>query len=142
MEIIYRFISKGEEIHAAQIEKECLETAWSASQIASVPENAFYMVAVDNSRILGCASVYCIAGEGQIMNIAVSKSHRKKGIGKGLMDELEKEAIKRNCEFISLEVAVDNITAVALYKKCGYAQVGLRKGFYKGIDAIIMEKKL
>ncbi len=142
MDITYRFISKGEEELASEIEKECLDTAWSTGQISSLPENAFYLVASYNSELCGCASVYCIAGEGQIMNIAVLPEFRGRGIGKGLMNELEKVCIERNCEFISLEVAVDNISAVSLYKKCGYAQVAIRKGFYKGIDAMIMEKKL
>lgn len=142
MDITYRFISKGEEERASEIERQSLDTAWSASQISSLPENAFYLVAVQGGELCGCASVYCIAGEGQIMNIAVSQNFRQKGIGKGLMDALEKAAFERSCEFISLEVAVDNAAAIALYKKCGYAEVGRRKGFYKGIDAIIMEKKL
>ncbi len=142
MDLVYRFILKGEEKKASEIEKECLDTAWSESQIASLPENAFYLVADCGDDLCGCASVYCVADEGQIMNIAVSEKYRKNGIGKGLMDKLEQECKKRNCQFISLEVAVDNIAAVALYKKSGYAEVGRRKGFYKGIDAIIMEKEL
>ncbi len=142
MNPIYRSIKKEEAFKAAQIENICLDTAWSESQIASIPDYAFYIVAEWEGEILGCGSIYCIAGEGQIMNIAVGPNFRGLGIGKGLMQKLEDCAITRDCEIISLEVAENNQSAIGLYEKCGYTEIGRRKGFYRGIDAIMMEKKL
>ncbi len=142
MNLIYRSIKKEEAFKAAQIENICLDTAWSESQIASIPDYGFYIVAESEGDILGCGSIYCIAGEGQIMNIAVDPNFRGLGIGKGLMQNLEKRAKERDCDIISLEVAENNHSAIGLYEKCGYAESGRRKGFYKGIDAIMMEKKL
>ncbi len=142
MDITYRLIQKGEEAQAALIESVSLDTAWSPSQIENIPENAFYFVAVQGTKLVGCASVYLVVGEGQIMNIAVDPKERKKGIGKDLMDFLESYLKSKDCQSISLEVSVENVGAMALYQKCGYVEVGRRKGFYKGVDAIIMEKIL
>lgn len=140
MGFVCRPLKTDSEIKAAAlIEKSCLSTCWSEQQIASLPEYASYIAAFDGNEPVGIASMYTIAGEGQIMNLAVLMQYRKKGIGKMLMDSLLKLAKEKNCLSVSLEVAKDNIGAITLYKKCGFLEVGQRKGFYNGTDAIIME---
>lgn len=134
--------TKSEIAQAAKIESECLSTAWSESQIASLPEYAVYVAAFENGMACGIGSMYTVAGEGQIMNIAVSNAFRRRGIANGIMNELILLAKDRNCENITLEVAEDNISAISLYKKCGFTAVGRRNGFYNGKDALIMEKIL
>ncbi len=143
MSIIYRAPENEKEIKmAAELEKDCLSTAWSESQIANLSEFAHYLCAVEDCEVCGIASMYAVAGEGQIMNIAVSQKFRRRGIANGLMNELILLAKSKNCEIITLEVAEDNQSAIALYEKCGFAAVGRRKGFYNGKDALIMEKIL
>ncbi len=141
MIISFRNLIKGDEVIASEIEKSCLDTAWSEKQIGETldNENAIYIVALCENEICGIGSMYCIAGEGQIMNIAVSAHHRRKGIAEGIMQSLLESATEKNCENITLEVAENNISAISLYKKCGYSVIARRKGFYKGIDALIME---
>lgn len=141
--IIYRGLLTSEEAGlAADIEKECLSTAWSEAQISMLPEYAVYIGAFDGETLCGVASMYAIAGEGQIMNVAVSQNHRRKGIAFGLMNEIIARATEKDCENITLEVAENNQSAISLYEKCGFCTVGRRKGFYDGTDAFIMEKKL
>ena len=143
MKLIYRSLNSFEEAEeAAKIEQESLSTAWSAKQIFEIPEYAVYFAAFDGNKLCGTASMYMIASEGQIMNIAVEKDHRRKGIALGLMKLLEQTALKNNCENITLEVAVNNSGAISLYEKCGYSAVGKRSNFYNSTDALIMEKKL
>ena len=52
------------------------------------------------------------------------------------MEELLKEKLP-----ITLEVSKENERALALYKKYGFKEVALRKGYYDGVDGILMEKK-
>ncbi len=141
--IIYRAIeNEAEASLAAELENDCLSTAWSKEQICSLPDYAVYVCAFDGDTLCGIASMYAIAGEGQVMNVAVSRSYRRQGIANELMNSLAEHAIDRKCENITLEVAEDNISAISLYKKCGFTCVGRRKGFYNGTDALIMEKKI
>lgn len=143
MSLIYRAPSTQTEIGAAAlVERECLLTAWSESQIANLPEYAYYIAAFEAETLCGVASMYVVAGEGQIMNLAVAPKFRRRGVANGLMNELDLIAKSKNCEIITLEVAEDNFSAISLYKKCGFYAVGCRNGFYNGKDAIIMEKKL
>lgn len=139
MDIIYRPVRPGEETAAAALEKECLSTPWSEAQIKSMPENSCYIGAFSDDVLCGTASVYWVAGEGQVMNVAVSPSCRRRGIGLGLMEELKKVAVKNRCGNITLEVAEDNLSAIGLYEKCGYTALGKRKNFYGNVSAVIME---
>lgn len=141
--IIYRAPETEKEIaSAAEVERICLATAWSEAQIADLPSYAVYIAAFCGNTVCGIASMYAIAGEGQIMNVAVLPQYRRKGIANGLMTCLAEKAAKRNCDIITLEVAENNTDAIALYEKHGFTAIGRRKGFYSGTDAINMEKKL
>ena len=140
--MIIRALTSFEEAQRAHdIENSSLSTAWSANQIADIPNYAVYLGAFEH-ELMGVASMYALAGEGQIMNIAVDPNHRRKGVADALMQNLIEEAYKRECEIISLEVEDGNIAAIALYEKYGFSVAGRRKGFYNGIDALIMETKL
>ena len=42
---------------------------------------------------------------------------------------------------ITLEVRIDNFSAIHLYQKFGFKSVSIRKNYYNGIDGILMERK-
>jgi ribosomal-protein-alanine N-acetyltransferase len=90
----------------------------------------------------GIASVYLIAGEAEIMNIAVLPEYRRNGVADALMNKIFSLSRENGCTVATLEVADGNIGAVALYEKHGFKISGRRIGFYKGVDALNMEKKL
>jgi ribosomal-protein-alanine N-acetyltransferase len=52
---------------------------------------------------------------------------------------MEKEQVGKK---IFLEVAENNMPARKLYERNGYKQIAIRRGYYNGIDAIIMQKDL
>ena len=49
---------------------------------------------------------------------------------------------KNNVLSITLEVKKSNNNAIHLYEKLGFNKVSIRKGYYQGIDGILMEKEL
>lgn len=79
---------------------------------------------------------------GHVMNIAVTKEWRRKGLAGRLLDELERRFKERRAEFSYLEVRVGNIPAQCLYRKRGYAEVGRLPGYYRDEDGLAMEKPL
>ena len=142
-DIICRAIDGKEEIaRAAYIESTCLETAWSESQISDLPHYATYIAAFLSGDMCGIASMYTVAGEAEIMNVAVLPEYRRNGVADELMLRLISVAREKSCEAITLEVADGNLGAIALYEKHGFTVVGRRLGFYKGKDALKMEKKI
>lgn len=78
----------------------------------------------------------------EIYYIYVDKNHRNRKIGTKLLNYLIKIGIDNDCENITLEVSIENEHAIKLYKKCGFVEVAKRERYYKGIDAILMMKKL
>ena len=134
--------SKNEIARAAYIESVCLSTAWSEAQISDLPHYATYLCAFLNETLCGIASMYTIAGEAQIMNLAVLPEYRRNGVADILMQTLFNVANEKNCDIITLEVDCVNESAISLYEKHGFVVSGIRKGFYNGKDALNMEKKL
>lgn len=77
-----------------------------------------------------------------IVNVFVKEEYRNQKIGSTLLEKLIKEAKQNNKENITLEVSKENKIAIKLYKKYNFKEVAIRKGYYKGIDGILMELKL
>ncbi len=55
-----------------------------------------------------------------IMDIIVTKNHRGKGFGTALMNAAKDWAKERDCNFINLDVLVNNPGAIKLYEKLGF----------------------
>lgn len=120
-------------------------TPWSKDSISNEVNNPFakYIVAIDNSNneLVGFIGAWIIAGEADIMNIAVHPSYRKVGIASKLLSSLIDLCNNLNCSNINLEVRASNLPAQNLYKKFSFIENGLRKGYYEdtGEDAILMQ---
>jgi len=78
-----------------------------------------------------------------VLTIGVSEDRWGQGIGTALMAGLLAEARRRGCAEVYLEVRVDNRRAQRLYRQLGFAQVGLRRGYYQpsGADALVMRRE-
>jgi ribosomal-protein-alanine N-acetyltransferase len=68
-------------------------------------------------------------GEAHIMNICVDPEVQKQGVGSKLLENMIKLANKK-AETIFLEVRPSNKIAISLYKKRGFNEIGIRKGYY------------
>lgn len=81
-----------------------------------------------------------ITDEINIVSIAVDKEYRNLGLATKLIQKVEELAKEKKMN-ISLEVAVDNVTAFLLYKKLGFEKRRVRKKYYNnGADCIEMVK--
>ncbi|MGB2827765.1 MAG: ribosomal protein S18-alanine N-acetyltransferase [Dehalococcoidales bacterium] len=90
--------------------------------------------------IIGFTSMWVMADEAHITNIAVRQSHQRQGIGEFLLISIIDLAIKFKTSIVTLEVRVSNLMAQSLYQKYGFSQVGLRRNYYTDNreDALIM----
>lgn len=144
-EFVIRKMTAGDIRQVAAIEKELFTQPWSEQAFADELENksATILVAQAGEEIVGFADMREIAGECYINNIGVKASHRRKGMGRALMQALEDSATDE-AEFITLEVRQSNEAAIRLYKSMGYIKVGTRRGFYEQPteDADLMTKYL
>jgi ribosomal-protein-alanine N-acetyltransferase len=130
------------------------EDAWSVGMFWSELAEAasrYYVVAEDaqarggrpgeaEPRIVGYAGLLAGAGEAEVLTIAVDPARAGRGLGARLLMELMREAARRRCDDVVLEVRVDNDRAQRLYERFGFAGIGVRKGYYQpaGVDALVM----
>jgi ribosomal-protein-alanine N-acetyltransferase len=84
----------------------------------------------ERQYIFGFAGFWIVAGEAHITNIAVREQHRRQGIGELLLISLIDLSMELDAQLITLEVRASNNAAQSLYAKYGFAQVGVRRGYY------------
>jgi ribosomal-protein-alanine N-acetyltransferase len=125
------------------IEVDSYPRPWSKSHFLDelASPHSFPLVALDQEGTLaGYICPMVLLDEGHILNVAVRKESRGLGLGKLLMERTLMECRDRGAEFVSLEVRPSNGSALALYRKLGFAETGRRKKYYEnGEDAILME---
>ncbi len=124
------------------LEKECFSDFWSINSIESEvsSENSIHFIYEENNEPVGYVMGNIICGEAELYRIAVLKNFRKKGYGQKLMNKFLEECAERNAEKVFLEVRSRNKAAIALYRKSGFDEISLRKGYYDDDDAIIFMK--
>ena len=95
----------------------------------------------------GFALIRTLAGEAELLTIAVDPAHRRKGIARGLMGAALDRAAARGAEAMFLEVAAGNAGAIALYQASGFRRNDLRPAYYAcpdgtRADAVLMARNL
>ncbi len=125
-----------------QIEKDSFSQPWSRQgflDALKLTENIL-LVAEEDGEILGYQCTYVSFDEGELTNIAVKRTARGQGVGKHLIKKLQETAVESGVERIVLEARVTNDTAIALYEKMGFINLGIRKNLYEHPveDGIIM----
>jgi len=97
----------------------------------------------ENKRIVGSVIISFHRNTARIISIAVHPSHRKKRIGKKLLDSAEEKAQQLNIKNIVLEVSTENNDAVNFYLSNKYKVDCIIENYYSGgMDAYRMSKKL
>ncbi|WP_420585140.1 GNAT family N-acetyltransferase [Ruegeria sp.] len=117
---------------------------WTATEFADLLANRFTHV-IGNAKSFALFQV--IADEAELLTIATHPSHQRQGLALQSMQDWQAMAKKLGATRALLDVAADNHPAIALYKRCGYATCGRRKGYYlrenaEKIDAIVMAHDL
>lgn len=125
------------------MEQQCFSVPWTRDQLAAQMSDSMYifLAAEDESgRAVGYVGLMYVLDEGYISNVAVSPSRRREGIADMLLTELYARAKAKKLSFLTLEVRESNAPAQGLYKKHGYTEVGMRKGYYSlpKEDAVLM----
>lgn len=102
-----------------------------------------WVLADGDGTVIGYANFRFLAGEGELMRIAVLPEHRGRGESKKLMDRLEISAKEKEAPDLTLEVRAGNTPAVTLYKSYGFQAEAVRKNYYHDPveDAFIMWRR-
>jgi len=123
----------------ANLHKLCFpHRPWSANDFCDLKKSGCEIVASENGFIVWRT----VVDTAEIITIGVHPDARDTGIATAMLGLLENEVKKLGVKKIFLDVSVENIAAINLYKKCGFIENGRRPKYYDGIDAILMEKEI
>jgi len=123
------------------------DEAWTAQMLLGELDETgsrYYLVAVEEDRIVGYAGLLGAGDQGDVVTLAVALSHWGHGVGSALLEALMAEAARRGFRELFLEVRTDNSRAQQLYRRYGFTDVGIRRGYYQpsGADALVMRRDL
>ena len=99
--------------------------------------NSNYLINVyklDN-KVIGFIICTKIIDTIEVQLLFIEENNRQQGYAYELMKSIELENFK-----IILEVSTKNNPAKNLYGKLGYKTISIREEYYKGVDALVMEK--
>lgn len=131
----------------AALHRRCFESPppWAAAEFAGLLADplVFLLVEGDAGFLLGRA----VAGEAELLTLAVAPESRRLGLGRRLVARFLYQARLRGAERAFLEVAAPNAGAIALYESAGFEAAGKRRGYYRlpdgsRADAVVMARAL
>jgi [ribosomal protein S18]-alanine N-acetyltransferase len=105
---------------------------------------ALTLVAADDSNDSIAGFIVGYGGStGHIITIDVAPAARRSGVGSLLLRGVEARLFRGGSRSVGLETAVDNVTALAFYKRHGYHVIGTSPRYYSnGVDALVLRKEL
>jgi len=120
--------------------------AWSRQSLAEeiVGPGRWYVGAESEGALIGYAGLWFDGDDAQVMTVGTRPEAQGRGVGRLLLDALLDRARELRAGAMFLEVRVDNDPALALYRRAGFEQIGLRKRYYQpeNVDAWTMRKDL
>lgn len=140
--IILRKMIPDDADEIAEIEIKTFAMPWRREDFwrEALNENAEYIVAEVDGKIVAYAGAWISFNEAEVMNVAVAENFRGQGLGKKIFAALIDAVKIRGARAITLEVRPSNSVAIKLYESFGLKSVGRRKKYYldNGEDALIM----
>jgi len=134
------------------IEQAVQRFPWTRGNFADAL-NSGYLCHVDcgddgsgSGEIRAYAILMPAADEAELLNIGVAQIEQRKGRGRAMLAAMLDEARARNMRRVFLEARHSNLAAIALYRSAGFAEIGIRRDYYRnadgGEDALVMAREL
>ena len=107
--------------------------AWTGPQCAGLlpMPGVWLSLASDGADVAGFALARVVAGEAELLLLAVKRGAQGRGVGQTLLDRFTDIAKSRGAHRLHLEVREGN-RAIRLYKRAGFTEVGRRRNYYNG----------
>lgn len=141
--MIVKCMEEGDLDQVTEIEKELFSLPWSFDGFVQgiQQQGSVFLVVKEQEEVLGYLGIYCSYDEGEITNVAVKPNFQGQGIGTLLLAKALQTAHDNRIRHLILEVRKSNDSAIHLYKKVGFEQIGLRHDFYEfpKEDGIVMK---
>ena len=130
------------------IEQSAFSHPWSRGNFSDSMAAGYQLQClVGGADVLGYFVAMAGYREVHLLNITVAPAHQRQGWARVMLDALAIWSRGQQAEWLWLEVRAGNTRAQQIYEHCGFAPVGLRKGYYPAgqgqrEDAVVMNLRL
>lgn len=125
------------------IESRCFEFAWTEEDFIRClrQRNCIGMVAEEDDQILGFMIYELHKTRLHILNFAVNPEHRRRAVGRAMVDKLLGKLSHERRNRIMLEVRETNLEAQLFFKSLGFRAISVLRDFYDDAveDAYLMQ---
>ena len=122
---------------------------WSDGEIERllIDRNVVAHRAMVGRSLAGFILSRLIAGEAEILSVAVAPARRGRGLSRRLLDLHLRRLVALGTRAVFLEVDEDNLPARRLYARAGFHEVGRRESYYqdrpdKSTAALVLRRDL
>jgi ribosomal-protein-alanine N-acetyltransferase len=116
-----------------EIETEAFSSPWRKETFTDlIGRPGLELLVMEHAQegVVGYAVLWCILDQGELANVAITPRMRSMGLGTRLLSRVLDIARDRGVEKVFLEVRASNARALDLYRRFGFTDVGLRRGYY------------
>jgi ribosomal-protein-alanine N-acetyltransferase len=148
LDVVIRRAREADLDEVMAIERDAFSDPWSRGSFRHLFDHLFghFTVAEElgTGRVLGYVVAWFVVEDGEIANLAVAPSARRRGIGARLLEDVLASAAARGCHDVYLEVRESNRHARVLYETHGFEVVRRRVRYYQRPteDALVMRRTL
>lgn len=145
--IVIRLARRHEARRIAEMSRDLIESGlgWSwtpARVLRSIRDrNTNVLVAVEHGRVHAFALMKYLEEEAHLLLFAVEPDRRRAGIGAAMIRWLEQTALVAGIGTIDLEVRASNRGAREFYRRMGYRERELVRGYYRGLEAAVRMRR-
>lgn len=142
-EISLGLARRSDVLEIAVMSRDLIETglrwSWTPARVAASLRSpiALVVVARASERIAGFGIMRYGDDDAHLDLLAVNHDHRRTGLGRRLVEWLEKPALVAGISAIFLEVRASNHGAQAFYERLGYRKLAVLRHYYQGRESAL-----
>ena len=84
--------------------------------------------------LVAYAVMMCVLDEAHLLNLTVAPRWQRRGLARTLLSALCFHCATHRLQWLLLEVRPSNHAARQLYARCGFVEIGRRRGYYPAAD--------
>ncbi len=122
-----------------RLERAAFDDPWSEALLAGeIASSSLLLLARAADRAVAYAAFLEVAGEAELLRVAVDPGSRRRGLGRRVVEAGLVALGERGVARCHLEVRPDNEAALALYRTLGFEVAGLRPAYYSDGSAALL----